>query len=527
MKKKVVIIGSGFGGLATACIFAEAGFDVTVLEKNAQFGGRAGLIEVKKNKDGKWVESPRKNSKSIPKTTNSFRFDAGPSWYLMPDVFEHFFELLGEDVDKQLDLVRLNPSYQVFFKDTLLGPTKVFGDLEKDKDMFEDLEPDAIRKMTKYLEDASYKYDVAMDRFLYKNYDSIKDFFTPELMTKGLKLNVLSNMDKYVSKRFNNKKIQKILQYPLVFLGASPKNAPALYSLLSHVDFKQGVFYPMGGMYRLTQSLVSLAEKRNVKLMPNVAVEKIIVVNDRATSVLAGGKHYKGDIIISNADIQFTESRLLDVQHQTRRNSYWEKRVLAPSALLLYLGVKASYKNLLHHNLVFSEDWDTNFKEIFGKKMFPSDPSFYVCNPNKTDPSVAPKGYENLFVLVPISAGVEYNEDQLEEFADKTLATMEKVMHLNGLRKNIVYKKAYCVKDFEADYNSYKGTALGLAHTLKQTAIFRPNNQHSKIPNLLYVGANTNPGIGLPMCLISAELAYKRVIEDRSAAPLQKIHKRP
>jgi phytoene desaturase len=202
---------------------------------------------------------------------------------------------------------------------------------------------------------------------------------------------------------------------------------------------------------------------------------------------------------------------------------YWKKKTLAPSALLIYLGVKDHYPELEHHNLVFSRDWDKNFKQIFWKKKFPADPSFYVCNPNKTDPTVAPKGHENLFVLVPISAGTEYTDQQLEDFTDQTLQTMEKSLHLKNLRQNIVYKKTYCVRDFESDFNSYKGSALGLSHTLRQTAVFRPSNQHKKIPNLLFVGANTTPGIGLPMCLISAELAYKRVIKDSSSEPLEKL----
>jgi len=522
-KKKVVIIGSGFGGLASACIFAKAGFDVTVLEKNAQYGGRAGLIEVKKDKSGAWVEQPRKNSKSTPKTRSSFRFDSGPSWYLMPDIFDHFFELVGEKATKQLDLKKLSPSYQVIFKDTLLGSTKIYGDMKRDRATFEAFEPHAGTQMHHFIENASYKYNVAVDNFLYKNYDSLGDFLNKQMLSEGLKLNVLSSMHNYVSKYFHSTEIQKILQYPLVFLGSSPKKAPALYSLMSHVDFKQGVFYPMGGIYRLTQTLVKIAEKNGAKFKANTPAEKIIVTDGRASSVLAGGVNYKADIVISNADMRYTERELLTTQYRTFSERYWRRRTLAPSALLIYMGVKGTYPELQHHNLVFSRDWDKNFKEIFGKKKFPKDPSFYVCNPNKTDPTVAPKGHENLFVLVPISAGVRYDEAKLSGFVDQTLGTMEKSLHLRGLREKTVFQKIYCVEDFKSDFNSYKGTALGLAHTLLQTAVFRPNNQHKKIPNLLFVGANTNPGIGLPMCLISAELAYKRVIKDFSSGRLEKL----
>lgn len=522
-KKKVVIIGSGYGGLASACIFAKAGYDVTVLEKNPQFGGRAGLIEVKKNKAGKWTEQPRKNTKTIPKSRNAFRFDAGPSWYLMPDVFEHFFKLIGEKPDKYLSLKQLSPGFQVYFKDTLLGTTKIYGNLAKDAEVFEAFEPHAGKIIRSYVDEASYKYEIAVEHFLYKNYNRIGDFMNRRMLTEGRKLNALSSMQKYVGKWFHSTEIQKILQYHLVFLGASPKQAPALYSLLSHVDLKQGVFYPMGGLYHLTQALVGLAEKKGAKLVANATVEKIVVTNGRATGVIVAGKEYQADIVISNADIKHTEEKLLNYKDRTYTPRYWRKRVLAPSALLIYLGVKDSYPELEHHNLVFSRNWDKNFKEIFGKKKFPSDPSFYVCNPNKTDPTVAPKGHENIFVLVPVSAGVRYTTEELEKFADITLETMERTMHLKNLRKNIVYKKLYCADDFQQEFNSYKGSALGLSHTLRQTAVFRPNNQHKKIPNLLFAGANTTPGIGLPMCLISAELAYKRVIKDTTSQPLQKL----
>lgn len=514
MQKKVIIIGSGYGGLASACIFGQAGYQVTVFEKNSQFGGKAGMLEVYQSKDGTWKES------TTTRSSLKFRFDRGPSWYLMPDIFEHFFQLIGEDIHTHLTLKKLQPSYQVIFKDTLLGSTKIYGDLDKDAATFEAFEPKAGSKIKAYVDSSSYQYNIAVSKFLYKNYNSFLDFFTPQMMSEGLKLNVLSTMQKYVAKRFESTEIQKILQYPLVFLGASPRSAPALYNIMSHVDFKQGVYYPMGGIYALTETLVKLAKARNVELHSSKPVEKILVSGSRATGVRAQGVDYPADIVISNADIQFTEDKLLDSEYRSYSKRYWKKRVLAPSALLLYLGVKANYQFLEHHNLVFSKDWDKNFSQIFGSKKFPTDPSFYVCNPNKTDPSVAPSGYENLFVLVPISAGAKYDDEKLKIYVNKILETIEQVMHLDGLRDNIVYQKSYCVKDFEADYNAYKGSALGIAHTLRQTAVFRPRNQHKKIPNLLFAGGNTTPGIGLPMCLISAELAYKRVLGDQSSEPL-------
>lgn len=498
MAKTAIIIGSGFGGLGSACLLARAGWDVTVLEKNEQTGGRAGMFEAE-----------------------GFRFDTGPSWYLMPDVFEHFFSLLGEDVNKRLKLKKLQPSYRVFYKDTFIK-TDIHSDLEKDLHTVEQLEAGAAAGLKRYLEKSSYQYGIAKDRFMYKNYDSLKDFLTPEMVMEGRKLKVLRSMDKHVSKHFKTDTMQKLLQYPLVFLGASPYNAPAIYNIMSHIDFNMGVYYPMGGVYEIVRALQSIAEEHGAKFRLNTDVKKILVEGGKAVGVsLQNGNELRADIVISNADIHHTETQLLDKQHQTKSERYWRSRTMAPSALLMYLGVKGKIPELTHHNLLFSKDWKQNFKEIFNRPRWPKDPSLYVCMPSKTDPSVAPEGHENLFVLVPIAAGLKYDNALLESYADKTLKTIEKHMYVKDLRERIVYKKLFSVKDFEERYHSYQGSALGLAHTLKQTAIFRPNNINRKVRSLYYVGAGTNPGIGMPITLISAELMYKRLIGDTSPGPLR------
>lgn len=501
MKKRAIIIGAGVGGLATACILGQAGYEVTIYEKNDQAGGRAGTFEAE-----------------------GFRFDTGPSWYLMPDVFERFFSLLGEDVNKLLKLKRLDPSYRVIFKDTLLGPIDIVGDVEKDGALLESIEPGARNKLRDYLERSSAQYQLAMDQFLYKNYDSALDFMSPQMISKGMRMNVFASMQSYVSKYFSTSEVQKIMQYPLVFLGASPQNAPALYNIMSHIDFNQGVFYPQGGIYTLVETLVKLAKKRGAKIHCKSPVASIRVENGVAHGVtLEDGTSATADIVISNADIHHTEQKLLTPENRSYSDRYWQKRTLAPAALLMYLGVKKQYAHLRHHNLVFSKNWNANFDVIFNTKRWPADPSFYICNPNKTDRTVAPRRHENLFVLVPLPATTRYTDEELEQYANWILETMERTMHLDGLRESIIYKKIVAARDFETTFNSFHGTALGLAHTLKQTAAFRPSNVSKKVDGLYYVGANTVPGIGLPMCLISAQLVYKRLIDDRSGSPLHTI----
>ncbi len=506
-----IIIGAGVGGLGSACLLAKSGWDVTIIEKNEQLGGRVGLLEEK-----------------------GFRFDSGASWYLMPDVFEHFFELLGEDINKHLELKRLSPSFRVFYKGLYkLRPctVDVHSNIDIDVETFEALEPGAGDLLRKYLNKTEYEYGIAKDRFMYKNYDSMRDFLTREMLSEGRKLNVLSNMHKEAGKYFKSPYLQKILEFPAMFLGSRPDRTPALFGIMNHAILGQGVYYPMGGMYKVVEALERIARKHNVKFSLNAPVSKIVVEQGKAVGVtLKSSKQLRADIIISNAGLYHTETALLEQKYRTMKESYWKKRVTAPSALLLYLGIKGKLPTLSHHNLLFNPHWKQNFDQILPtppfqggslERGFPSDPSFYVCNPSKSDTSVAPMGHENLFVLVPLASGMSYTTRQLETFSEDVLETIEKEMSIPDLRQRIVYQKLFSVKDFAERFNSYQGSALGLSHTLRQTAIFRPNNISKKVKNLYYVGADTNPGIGIPPALISAELMYKRLVGDNSTGPLR------
>lgn len=487
MNKAVAIIGGGFGGLATACLLSKHGYKVTIFEKNEQMGGRASVFKAM-----------------------GFTFDMGPSWYLMPDVFERFFESLGEDINDYLTLKKLSPSYRVFFKDVRDKPVDFYSDIKRDAKTFDSFEPGAGAILRQYLQKSEYTYHTSIEKFLYKNYDGIKDFISPSLAKEARKLSLFSTMDRYVKGFFNSPELQKVLQYPLVFLGSSPYNAPAIYNLMSHVDFNQGVFYPDGGFGSVVKALEKIAKKYNVTLKTNSGVTKIITKNGKATGVQVSVKEYPADIVISDADRYFTEQHLLRKDERDYSQKYWSTRTLAPSALLMYLGVKSRLPKLAHHNLIFSKDWAKNFSQIFDNPAFPDDPSIYISNPSKTDISVAPKNHENIFVLVPVASGLNYSEEQLDTYANKVLGIIDNVTG-SAIAKNTIYKKLFSVKDFESRYNSFNGTGLGLAHTLKQTAVFRPRNKSKKVENLYYVGANVHPGIGVPTTLISAQLLMDRL----------------
>ncbi|MEM6514722.1 MAG: phytoene desaturase family protein [Bacteroidota bacterium] len=501
MDKKVIVIGSGIGGLGVSALLSKKGYNVTVLEKNQNLGGRANILEAK-----------------------GYTFDMGPSWYLMPDVFEHYFKLLGENVSEHLELIKLSPSYRVFFAgDEELPTVDIHSNLEKDLPLFEKLEPGVTSKLKEYLKRSGEQYKMAKHHFMYRNLGFSLDFLNPKLIKMGIELNPFQTMESYLNKWFESDRLKKILEYTLVFLGSDPAKTPALYNMMNFIDFEMGVYFPKGGIYEIVNSLVHLNQKFGANFITNQPVSKIRVENGKAKGVLLeNGQTLDADIVISNADMWFTETKLLERKYQTYPEKYWEKRILSPSAFIMYLGLDRKIDSLSHHNLRFGSDWKQNFKELFDTPKLPNDPSYYICKPTETDPPLAPPDTDNLFILVPIPPGLELTEKDMSSYRKTILSMIKKDFNLPNFEDYIVYEKSYWSDDFKRDYNAYKGTALGLAHTLKQT-LARPQNKSKKVQNLYYVGAGTSPGIGMPICLISAELAYKRIVGISNPHPMESI----
>ena len=487
-QEQVVIIGAGFGGLATACLLGQAGYKVTVYESRSQLGGRAGQLKIK-----------------------GFTFDTGPSWYLMPEVYERYFGLFGKSPADYLDLIKLSPAYKVFFESA--DNLAVTGDQKQDAKSFESIEPGAGKQLIKYLDSAEQIYNLSLKYFLYTTFQT-KQLLRPEIvgiLPKLLKILRLS-MDDYVSKYFNDPKIKQLLEYPSVFLGTSPFEAPALYHLMSYLDFRQGVWYPRGGIYKIVESLKDLAIQNNVDFKLGSPVTHINTQDGKVKSItLSNGSKINADIVISNADMHYTQTKLLYKSDQDYPASYWQKRQAGPSALLMYLGVKGECPELQHHNLIFTSDWQANFKKIFKDKSWPVPASIYICKASQTDSSVAPKGHENIFVLVPLHAQPEINKAEIDRYSDIYLDQIAEMTGIKDLKARIVYQKNFGPNDFAEQFNAWQGTALGLSHKLNQSAFFRPKTKSRKVKNLYYVGANVQPGIGLPMCLISAELVFNQI----------------
>ena len=479
-RKKIIIIGSGFGGLSAAAFLAADGHDVLVLEKNNQAGGRAMIWE----KDG-------------------FRFDMGPSWYTMPDVVEKFFNEFGKSAKDYYDIVRLDPSYRVFFgsDDVLDLP----GSLEEIYKLFDSLEKDGSKKLKKFLDQAKYQYDVSMKSFMYKEYRNIWDMFNGRMLVEGTKLHLFDNMESFAKRFFDNERARKLLQYTLVFLGGAPKKTPALYALMAYIDYQLGIWYPMGGMTSMVKAILNLAESHQAKFKYNEEVKEILVEGNKVVGVKTKDNEYKADLVIANADYAHVETELLSDKFQTYKKKYWEKKLVAPSAFLLYLGLDKQIPNLKHHNLFLHNDWVEHFNVIFNKPDWPEKPSYYINCSSKTDSSVAPPNKETFFLLVPIAAGIEDTEEIRKKYTETILDDIEKIIDF-PIRKHIEVSRSVSINDYKSLYNAYKGTALGLSHTLMQTAFFRPRHRSLKVKGLFYTGQYTHPGIGMPVTLISSQV---------------------
>ena len=472
---------------------AKAGWEVTVLEKHDMPGGRARVLK-----------------------ENGFVFDMGPSWYWMPDVFERFFNSFGKKVSDYYDLKRLDPSYRIYWPDDVMDIPADYHQLQQ---LFEKKEPGSSKALDQFISEAAYKYDVGINKLVHKPGRSVTEFANWELVKGLFKLDVFTSIKKHVGKYFKNSQLQQLLEFPVLFLGALPQDTPALYSLMNYADIKLGTWYPHGGMYSIVNGMYELAKELGVKFFFNHNVKEIIIEKDTVKNVLAETTaenievSFAADAVIGSADYHFIETNLLEKQYRTYTEAYWNKRVMAPSCLIYYVGLKKKLKDITHHSLFFDVDFGVHGKEIYTDPKWPSEPLFYVCAPSVTDSTVAPQGCENLFFLVPVATGLGGDTEILrEKYFDTILSRFEQKIR-QSVKQEIIYKKSYSVSNFINDYNSFKGNAYGLANTLMQTAVLKPCIKSKKVKNLFYTGQLTVPGPGVPPSIISGEVVSKEVVK--------------
>ena len=487
MSEKIIVVGSGFSSLALATVLADAGKKVTVLEKNEQIGGRARKFEA-----------------------SGFTFDMGPSWYWMPDVFESFFNRFGKNVKDYYKLKRLNPSYRVYFG------LNDFLDLPANysllKGLFEQIEKGSGDRLDDFMDEAQYKYKVGMQELVYMPGKSIFEFIKWPVLRGMFKLQLFRPLSKYVRSFFKNEKLIKLMEFPVLFLGAKPQETPALYSLMNYADIKLGTWYPMGGMNKIVEAMTLLAKEKGVSFVLSCEVQKLEAKNNKVIKAVTSKGDFEADQFVSGADYYHTDKQLLDNEYHNYSEQYWNSRKMAPSSLLFYIGVNKRLKNILHHNLFFDEDFSKHFIEIYDYPQWPSKPLFYVCAPSLTDKSVAPEGCENLFILMPVAHDLEDSELIREKYYQIIMSRLEKLTK-QEIRKHVIYKKSYAHSDFINDYHAFKGNAYGLANTLFQTAILKPSITNKKLKNLHYTGQLTTPGPGVPPSLISGQVVAEEILK--------------
>lgn len=492
MGKKVIVIGAGFAGLSAASFMAKAGWQVTVLEKNAIPGGRARQMKAE-----------------------GFTFDMGPSWYWMPEVFERYFNQFGKKVSDYYTLERLDPSYRVYWHDE---PMDIPANYEALKELFESIEPGSGTSLDKFLAEAAYKYEVGINKLVHKPGQTLTEFLDWEVITGVFKLDVFNSMKSHVAKHFRHPKLKELMEFPVLFLGALPEKIPALYSLMNYADIKGGTWYPKDGMYSIVKGMHQLATELGVEFRFNEEVQQIDLKGQSAKSVISKNttnqliSTYEADVVIGGADYHHIETKLLPAQFRSYTDKYWETRIMAPSCLIYYVGLNKKIKNILHHSLFFDTSFEVHGNEIYTTKEWPSNPLFYVSATSISDNNAAPEGHENLFFLIPVATGLTNDTEEIrEQYFNAIIQRMEK--HLGEpILQNIVYKKSYAHSDFIADYNAFKGNAYGLANTLMQTSILKPACRSKKVKNLFYTGQLTVPGPGVPPCLISGEVVAKEVV---------------
>lgn len=481
MKKKVVIIGSGFSSLSASCYLAQQGFEVEIYEKNNSVGGRAGQLLIE-----------------------GYTFDTGPSWYWMPDVFDRFFKDFGRATSDFYTLEKLDPAYRIFFQDEIIT---VGSGIDKICQEFERIEKGSAVQLNKFMAMAKENYKIAMQEIVHK------PGLTPlELVTWDTVLRMdrfFNTISQEIRKRFKNPKLISLLEFPVLFLGAKPTRTPSFYSFMNFADFGLGTWHPKGGMYQIVKAMKNLAEELGVRIKTNVAVDKIHVVRGKVSGIQVNDEYIEADIVVCGADYHHSES-LLDEKYRQYSEAYWAKRTFAPSSLLFYVGFDRKLDDVGHHNLFFDTDFEKHAEEIYDHPQWPTDPLFYANFPSKTDPTMAPKGGENGFFLIPIAPDLEDSLETRERYFEIMIQRLEERTAQN-IRKNIVFKESFCVSDFKEKYNSYKGNAYGMANTLRQTAFLRPKLKSKKVKNLFFTGQLTVPGPGVPPSIISGKLVSELI----------------
>lgn len=483
-KENILILGSGFSSLSAACYLAAEGYKVTVYEKNETIGGRARQLK-----------------------TKGFTFDMGPTFYWMPDVFEKFFADFGKKVSDYYELIRLDPGYEIYFGKA--DSVKISADIEQIYKTFENIEPGSSRYLRKFLRDAEFNYRTAMDKVVYKPGKTIFELITPATASRVHQF--FSSLSTVVYRGVKNPKLRQILEFPVIFLGAKPSDTPAFYCFMNYADMVLGTWHIRGGMFGLVDAMKNLAVSMGVEIKTNNRVTEICTENNKVTGVKVNSDFIPADVVLSGADYHHTEF-LLPEKFRNYTDKYWDSRVMAPSALLYYVGFNQKIDKVSHHTLFFDTSFDEHAELIYDRPAWPKKPLFYASFPTKTDKDLAPEGKEAGIFLIPIAPGLNDTPEIRKHYFDQIMERMEKLLQMI-VRDKVDFYESYSVSDFTKDYHAFKGNAYGLSNILLQTAFLKPKLQNRKLKNMFYTGQLTVPGPGVPPTVISGKITATLINE--------------
>jgi phytoene desaturase len=433
-------------------------------------------------------------------------------------VFERFFADFGERVSDHYQLARLDPSYSVVF-----GPQEKWmlpADPIALRAFFESKEKGAGAQLDRFLAEAKLKYDLGMGELVYRPSLSWSEYMHPGLIAGLLKTKVFRSLRKHVQAHFTDDRLRLLMEFPVLFLGAAPQNTPALYSLMNYADMELGTWYPMGGMGKVVDAFVRVAEKQGATLRLNEPVKRIIVEGGKAVGVETDKGILRADVVVAGADYHHVDQELLPEAMKGYSADYWKGRTMAPSGLLFYLGFDRVLPDLEHHTLFFDESLDRHSTEIYDEPQWPSKPLFYTSCASKTDPTVAPAGMENMVILIPIAPGLDDRDETREHYYSRVMDRLEKHLGFDP-RPHVVLKRSYSINDLQSDYNAFRGNAYGMANTIMQTGPLRPSMKSRKIANLYYTGQLTVPGPGVPPAIISGQVVADLIEKEHVRKPIK------
>ncbi|REB06477.1 phytoene desaturase [Sporosarcina sp. BI001-red] len=497
MGKKVIVVGAGVAGLASAIRLQHAGYQVDLYEKESTPGGKMNQIEM----DG-------------------YRFDLGPSIVMMPDIYRELFQLCGRNPDDYIPMEKLDPMYRVYFSNDPTNPINVSSNLVEWTRTLESFGEEEAAGFLNYLSEIYKGYTVAMDNIIQRPFRKKSDFYNLSMLKKGMNMKVSGSATQFIGNYIKDERLKQIISFQTLYIGISPIKSPSFYTMIPMIQFLYGIWFIKGGMYTMATSMERLFQELGGTVHYNAPIDEILIENKQAIGVRMDEETIKADYVVCNADFPYAMKHL--IQNKQAKGKYTDHKIdnmkYSCSCMVMYLGMDRKYETIEHlHNFVFDENLEKNMHDIFsGNKLTKA--SFYVYIASKLDSSLAPPGKDGLYIMMPVSnvatANYEWNDKTIAEYRTYILNTLKSIKGFENIENEIVTEKCFTPLDFETKFNAYNGAAFGLLPTLTQSSHLRPQSKAKDCSNLYFTGSSTHPGAGVPIVLMSARITAQELMHD-------------